>query len=81
MSRNKMLHYKSFSNIFLFVYGEGCYYSYQSNYLSIKSLRIFESVRCCMCMYDGLCLLKVVLKLALGESHVVKEVGSGSSLS
>ena len=32
-------------------------------------------------MYDDLCLLKVVLKLALGESHVVKEVGSGSSLS
>ena len=32
-------------------------------------------------MYDDLCLLKVVLKLASGESHVVKEVGSGSSLS
>ena len=32
-------------------------------------------------MYDGLRLLKVVLKLALGESHVVKEVGSGSSSS
>ena len=25
-------------------------------------------------MYDGLCLLKVVLKLALGESHFVKEL-------
>ena len=44
-------------------------------------LKGLQSVRCCMCMYDGLCLLKVVLKLALGESHVVKEVGSGSSLS
>ena len=29
-----------------------------------------------ICMHDGLCLLKVVLKLALGQSHVVKEVPS-----
>ena len=44
-------------------------------------LKGLQSV-CCVCMDDCLCLLKVVvLKLALGESHVVKEVGSGSSLS
>ena len=29
--------------------------------------------------HGGLSLLKVVLKLALGDCHVVKEVGSGSS--